>query len=270
MKAKKQETQNYLSAYDRVKIARDKNRFGIQDYVSALFNGFMELHGDRLYRDDPSLVGGIAFFRGVPVTVLGMRKGRTTEENLRCNFGMVSPEGYRKARRLMEQAEKFGRPVIAFIDTPGAYPGIEAENNGISNAIAENLAAFSRLKVPTIAVITGEGNSGGALALALTDCVFMLENAVYSILSPEGFASILWKDAKLAPRAAELMKLTARELKNAGLIDAVIPEGDGIFDHVGTALERSLKRLTKMKTGALLEARYQKYRRIDGLWQQKG
>ena len=187
------------TAYSRVREARNPHRPGIMDYCEALFDDFTELHGDRLYRDDPAVVGGIARFHGIPVTVIGHRKGRTTEERVHNTFGMASPEGYRKARRLMEQAEKYRRPVITFVDTPGAYPGLEAESNGQSNAIAESIACMMRLTVPTVAVIIGEGGSGGALALAAADSVWMLENAVYSILSPEGFAAILWKDAKRAP-----------------------------------------------------------------------
>ena len=178
-----------MTPYERVAIARSKKRMKITDYIDKLFTEFVELKGDRLYREDPSILGGIAFFHGHPVTVIGHRKGRTTEENIRFNFGMTQPEGYRKAARLMRQAEKFNRPIITFVDTPGAYPGIEAESNGQSNAIAENLALMSTLKVPVITVITGEGGSGGALALAASDRVYMLENSVYSILSPEGFPS---------------------------------------------------------------------------------
>ena len=258
------------SAYERVLAARQADRPGIRDFIRHLFEGFMELHGDRLYRDDPSILGGIGFFHRIPVTVIGTAKGRNTEENIRCNFGMGSPEGYRKVIRLMEQAEKFSRPVITFIDTPGAYPGLEAEMNGISGAIAECLACFARIRVPTIAFFTGEGGSGGALALGAADKVYMLENAVYSILSPEGFASILWKDARLAPKAAELMRLTAAELKEDGLVDGIIPEGEGLYANLERVLETELSRLAGMKTEALLKQRQRKYRRIDGLWQQRG
>ena len=177
-------TKKQLTPYEKVLTARDVKRPGIMEYIDVLFDDFMELHGDRLYRDDTSIVGGIALFHGMPVTVIGNRKGKNTEENIQYNFGMTSPEGFRKAVRLMNQAEKFGRPVITFVDTPGAYPGLEAESNGQSNAIAESIARMSCLKVPTVAVITGEGSSGGALALAVADSVWMLENAVYSILSP--------------------------------------------------------------------------------------
>lgn len=259
-----------MTAYDRVKLARAADRTNIMEYIEALFEDFLELHGDRLYRDDPSIVGGIATFHGIPVTIIGQRKGRTTEENIRFNFGMTSPEGYRKARRLMEQAEKFGRPVITFIDTPGAYPGIEAESNGQSNAIAENLAVMSRLKVPIIAIVTGEGSSGGALALGVADRVWMLENAVYSILSPEGFASIIWKDASRAAEASTVMKITAGELKELGLIDGVIPEGNRSFPILDSLLVETLEKLRKQSGAELANARFRKFRRIDGLFDGKG
>ena len=198
------EKQN-ITAYERVLLARSKDRAGIFDYIDALFTDFIELKGDRLGKEDGSIVGGIAMFHDIPVTIVGQRKGKTTEENIKYNFGMTSPEGYRKALRLMKQAEKFKRPVITFIDTPGAYPGLEAESNGQSTAIAENIAAMSSLETPVISIITGEGSSGGALALGVADKVWMLENAVYSILSPEGFASILWKDSARASEACDVM-----------------------------------------------------------------
>lgn len=258
------ETKRKLTPYERVQIARSKNRHSVMDYINELFHDFVELKGDRLYRDDPSIVGGIAMFHDIPVTVIGHRKGKTTEDNIRFNFGMTSPEGYRKAHRLMRQAEKFGRPVITIIDTPGAYPGLEAESNGQSNAIAENLALMSSLRVPTIAIVTGEGSSGGALAIAVADQVWMLENAVYSILSPEGFASILWKDAKRAPEACDVMKITSGELKEMGLIDQVIPEGENLFSLLDTMLIQELKRLRRQKPAQLTAARYEKFRKIDG------
>ena len=250
------------TAYSRVREARNPHRPGIMDYAEALFDDFIELHGDRLYRDDPAVVGGIARFHGIPVTVIGHRKGRTTEERVHNTFGMASPEGYRKARRLMEQAEKYGRPVITFVDTPGAYPGLEAESNGQSNAIAESIACMMRLTVPTVAVIIGEGGSGGALALAAADSVWMLENAVYSILSPEGFAAILWKDAKRAPEASELMRLTAGELKELGLVDGVIPEGNRLFPELDRVLTETLRRLMREKPETLRNNRYRRYRNI--------
>ncbi len=253
-----------VTPYERVKIARSKDRPSIMDYIDTLFEEFTELKGDRLYRDDPSIVGGIAFFHGMPVTVIGHRKGKTTEENIAYNFGMASPEGYRKACRLMKQAEKFSRPVITLIDTPGAYPGIDAENNGQSNAIAESIAMMSSLKVPIIAIVTGEGSSGGALAIAMADRVWMLENAVYTILSPEGFASILWKDSSRADEACEVMKITAQELKAYGLIDAVIPEGGRMFFALDQMLQRELRKLKKMKAAAMTAARYDKFKKITG------
>lgn len=252
-----------ISSYEKVQMARSKERPGIMDYIHTLFDGFIEFHGDRLYRDDPSIVGGIALFHDIPVTIIGQRKGKTTEEQVAYNFGMTSPEGYRKARRLMEQAEKFGRPVITFIDTPGAYPGMEAESNGQSNAIAENLAYMSAMRTPSIAIVTGEGSSGGALALAVSDRVWMLENAVYSILSPEGFASILYKDAKRAAEASDAMKLTAQDLKRFGLIDGIIPEGKKMFLAIDNMLTRELEKLRKMNKSTLVETRYKKFREID-------
>lgn len=253
-----------LTPYEKVLLARKADRYGVMDYINTLFDDFIEMHGDRLFRDDPAIIGGIATFAGRPVTVIGHKKGKSTEENVRCNFGMTSPEGYRKAVRLMEQAEKFGRPVITFVDTPGAYPGLEAESNGQSNAIAESIAYMSRLKVPTISVITGEGSSGGALAIAMADSVWMLENAVYSILSPEGFATIMWKDAKRADEAAAIMKLTAKELKEMGLVDGIIPEGAKCMPALQKMLTAELNRLTKLSTGTLVTGRYDKYRKMDG------
>lgn len=253
-----------ITPYERVQIARSSDRPSITDYIDELFDDFLEMKGDRLFRDDPSIIGGIAMFHDIPVTVIGHRKGKNTEENIKYNFGMTSPEGYRKACRLMEQAEKFNRPVITFIDTPGAYPGLEAESNGQSNAIAESIALMSRLKVPTIAIITGEGSSGGALAIGMADRVWMLENAVYSILSPEGFATILWKDAKLADKACEVMKITAQELKELGLVDGVIPEGKKLFSRIDRVLVTELEKLQKYSGNTLVTSRYQKYRKMDG------
>ena len=228
-----------------------------------MFDDFVELKGDGITGEDSAILGGIAFYHGLPVTVIGHKKGSSTEENIDCNFGMASPEGYRKAARLMKQAEKFNRPVITIVDTPGAYPGLMAEANGQANAIAENLALMSSLKVPIIAVITGEGSSGGALGIAVADRVFMLENAVYSILSPEGFASILWKDSKKADEAATLMKLTATELLNYGIIDGIIGEGSKLIINMDEMISRELTELTKLKEETLLKNRYKKFREID-------
>lgn len=249
--------------YEKVMLARDKDRLKITDYIDALFDDFVELKGDGITGEDSAILGGIASFHGIPVTVIGHKKGATTEENIDCNFGMASPEGYRKAARLMNQAEKFNRPVITIVDTPGAYPGLMAEANGQANAIAENLALMSSLKVPIISVITGEGSSGGALGIAVADRVFMLENAVYSILSPEGFASILWKDSKKADEAAKLMKLTASELLNYGIIDGIIKEGTKLIINMDEMISRELTELTKLKEETLLKNRYKKFREID-------
>ena len=249
--------------YEKVMLARDKDRLKITDYIDALFDDFIELKGDGIAGEDSAILGGIASFHGMPVTVIGHKKGATTEENIDCNFGMASPEGYRKAARLMKQAEKFNRPIITIVDTPGAYPGLMAEANGQANAIAENLALMSSLKVPIIAVITGEGSSGGALGIAVADRVFMLENAVYSILSPEGFASILWKDSKKADEAAKLMKLTAEELLNYGIIDGIIKEGTKLIINMDEMISRELNELTKLKEETLLKNRYKKFREID-------
>lgn len=253
-----------LSPYETVQEARNPKRNGIAEYIGELFDDFVELHGDRLFRDDPSLVGGMASFHGKTVMVIGHRKGKNTKENIEYNFGMTSPEGYRKGIRLMKMAEKFGWPVITFVDTPGAYPGLEAESNGQSNAIAQSIACMSALKVPVISIITGEGNSGGALAIATADCVWMLEHAIYAILSPEGFASIMWKDASRAPEACEIMKITAKELKEFGLIDDIIPEGDKGMKQLDAMIGKALKRLEKNTPEQLALNRYEKFRNLDG------
>lgn len=259
-----------LTAAERVALARGPGRPGTVDYLHALFTDFFEQRGDRLCGEDRSVLGGIARFHGRPVTVIGTRKGKNLEENLAFNFGMPNPEGYRKALRLMRQAEKFGRPVITFIDTPGAYPGLEAEARGQGEAIARNLMEMSRLTVPVIAVIIGEGNSGGALALAVADRVLMLENAVYSILSPEGFASILWKDAARSAEACELMKLTAADLQAQGVIDDIVPEPVGgaqnapeqMFRQMDRALSRHLTELTAQSRRILPASRCRKFRQM--------
>lgn len=259
-----------LSAADRVYLARHPKRPHIDDFIEHLFTDFFEQKGDHLYDEDASIYGGIARYKGMPVTVLGHRKGRTMEENIRYNFGMPRPEGYRKALRLMEQAEKFGRPIITFIDTPGAYPGMEAEEHGQGEAIARNLAAMSSLHVPVIAVVTGEGNSGGALAISVANQILMLENAVYSVLSPEGFASILWKDAGRHEEACEVMKLTARDLREAGVADHLIPEPLGgaqtdperLYASLDIVLEKSLNDLLKLSPEEVRKQRQEKYRNI--------
>ena len=255
-----------MTAYEKVLLARSKERPGIREYIDLLFDDFIELKGDRMSREDSSILAGVACFHSVPVTIIGHRKGRTTEENIKYNFGMPSPEGYRKALRLMEQAEKFKRPIITFIDTPGAYPGIEAESHGQSIAIATSIAKMSALKTPIISIVTGEGSSGGALAIGVADKIWMLENSIYTILSPEGFASILWKDAKLAPKASEMMKITAGDLKEMGLIDEVIPEGKKSIRILEEMLLQELNSLLKIKPQALVQKRYEKYRHIEGAY----
>lgn len=255
--------ENTKTPYERVMLARDKDRFKINDYIDFLFDDFTELKGDGISGEDNAILGGIALFHDIPVTVIGHKKGSTTEENIACNFGMASPEGYRKAARLMKQAEKFDRPVITIVDTPGAYPGLMAEANGQANAIAENLALMSDLRVPIISIITGEGSSGGALGIAVADRVFMLENAVYSILSPEGFASILWKDSKRAEEAAKLMKLTANELLHYGIIDGVIKEGTKLIKNMDEMIYKELTELNKQKKDSIVKNRYKKFREID-------
>ena len=259
-----------LTAAQRVVLARHIARPGTADFIAALFTDFFEQKGDRQNREDPSILGGIALYKGHPVTVIGHRKGKTLEENVAYNFGMPGPEGYRKAQRLMDQAEKFKRPVITFVDTPGAYPGLEAEARGQGEAIASTIARMSCLTVPVVTVVIGEGGSGGALALAVANRVLMLENSVYAILSPEGFASILWKDSARHEEACELMKLTAPDLLELGVIDGIIPEPEGgahlapaaHMRQVDRALSRCLAELSKESGAALAAGRYQKFRRM--------
>ncbi|NTW73217.1 MAG: acetyl-CoA carboxylase carboxyltransferase subunit alpha, partial [Eubacteriaceae bacterium] len=215
------------NAWDNVNIARSNTRPTSRDYIENIFDNFIEFHGDRAYGDDKSTIGGIALLNDIPITVIGQQKGRDLKGNIECNFGMPYPEGYRKALRLMKQAEKFGRPIISFVDTPGAYCGLGAEERGQGHAIANNLFELSDLKVPMITIVIGEGGSGGALALSIADEIWMMEYAVYSILSPEGFASILWKDSTKAKEAAELMKLTSFDLFNLKIADKIVPEPDG-------------------------------------------
>ena len=248
-----------------LKEARDQGRLTALDFAQGIFDDFIELHGDRNFRDDGAVIGGIGRLNGQAVTVVGIQKGKNLQDNLSRNFGQPHPEGYRKALRLMKQAEKFGRPVVTFINTAGAYPGVGAEERGQGEAIARNLMEMSDLKVPIIAIIIGEGGSGGALALAVADKVWMLENTIYSILSPEGFATILWKDGSRAEEAAELMKITSSELLNMGLIDKIIPERgyftSEILEAVKTAIVDELKELSQLSTEDLLEARYQRFRK---------
>ena len=259
-----------LSAWDRVQISRKKDRPVGTDYIDALFTDFMEFHGDRYYKDDHAIVGGIAYFHGIPVTVIAQAKGKTTKENLDRNFSMPSPDGYRKALRLMKQAEKFGRPVICFVDTPGAFCGLEAEERGQGEAIARNLFELSGLKVPVLSVVIGEGGSGGALAMAVADEVWMLENAVYSVLSPEGFASILWKDSKRASEAAEVMKLTAGDLKRLGIIEQVISEPEdfdaenmeAVCEELEGRISSFLADYTSYSSEELTARRYDRFRKM--------
>lgn len=247
------------------KEARDQGRLTALDFAQGIFDDFIELHGDRNFRDDGAIIGGIGRLNGQAVTVVGIQKGKNLQDNLNRNFGQPHPEGYRKALRLMKQAEKFGRPVVTFINTAGAYPGVGAEERGQGEAIARNLMEMSDLKVPIIAIIIGEGGSGGALALAVADKVWMLENTIYSILSPEGFATILWKDGSRSEEAAELMKITSGELLNMGIVDKVIPERgyftSEIIAAIKTAIVDELAELSQLSTEDLLEARYQRFRK---------
>lgn len=258
------------TAWEKVEIARKLERPKALDYINKIFNNFVELHGDRNFGDDKAIVGGIAELDGNPVTVIGEQKGKKAKENMERNFGMPNPEGYRKALRLMKQAEKFERPIITFIDTPGAYPGIGAEERGQGEAIARNLMEMANLEVPIICVVIGEGSSGGALAIGVGDRVVMLENAIYSILSPEGFASILYKDATKCKEAAENMKATAKDLKDLGIIDKIIKEPEGgaenDFETVTSDLKKyivkELKTLKSLTNKELLEERYKKFRNM--------
>lgn len=261
-----------LSAFDRLALVRAENRPRITDYIPQLFDDFVELDGDRCGSEDPAILGGIASFEGTPVTVIGHRKGKDIRENVRFNFGMPNPGGYRKALRLMREAEKFGRPVVTFVDTPGAYPGKEAEENGISAAIADNLEAMSDLSVPILSIVTGEGSSGGALGIGIGDRILMLENAVYPVLSPEGFASILWKDGKRVKEACSVMGITAEELSSRGLVDGVIeePEGGIQTDLAGgcgkirQAIREFLSDMQGLTKEELTARRYRKYRTLEG------
>lgn len=248
-----------------VREAREQSRLTTLDFATGIFDEFIQLHGDRSFRDDGAVVGGIGWLGDQAVTVVGIQKGKSLQDNLKRNFGQPHPEGYRKALRLMKQAEKFGRPVVTFINTAGAYPGVGAEERGQGEAIARNLMEMSDLKVPIIAIIIGEGGSGGALALAVADKVWMLENTVYSILSPEGFATILWKDGSRSEEAAELMKITSGELLNMGIVDKVIPERgyftSEIIEAIKTAIIDELAELSQLSTEDLLDARYQRFRK---------
>jgi acetyl-CoA carboxylase carboxyl transferase subunit alpha len=267
--------QTSKTAFERVQTARHPERPYTLDIIEAIFSDFAELHGDRRFADDPALVCGFAVFEGKEVAVVGQQKGRDINERRHRNFAMTKPEGYRKALRLMKLAEKFGRPVICFIDTPGAYPGIDAEERGQAEAIAYNLREMASLKVPTVVVVIGEGGSGGALAIGVGDRVLMMENAVYSVITPEGCAAILWKDAAQAPRAAECLRLTATELKKFGLVDEVIaeesdwrlikgenPEIDKVTENLKQAIKRHLGEVSELSEKLRQQMRYEKFRKM--------
>lgn len=259
-----------LTAWQRVELSRRKDRPVGSDYIDALFTDFVEFHGDRYFADDKAIIGGVARFHGMPVTVITQAKGRNTKENIERNFGMPKPEGYRKALRLMKQAEKFARPVICLVDTPGAFCGLEAEERGQGEAIARNIYEMSGLKVPVVSIIIGEGGSGGALAMATADEVWMLENSIYSILSPEGFASILWKDSSKAKEAAEVMKLTAENLKSQGIVERVFAEPqtytvqnmDSVIMQINEAIEEFLMKYGSMSEQELIRHRYERFRNM--------
>lgn len=265
-----------LTAWQKIKIARHPQRPYSLDYIHYLFTDFQELHGDRRFGDDQALIGGTAYFNGQPVMVLGQQKGRSLKENIQRNFGSPNPEGYRKALRLMRMAEKFNIPVINFIDTPGAYPGIGAEERHVAEAIAVNLREMSALNIPTIAIVIGEGGSGGALGIGVVDKIFVLENAYYSVISPEGCAAILWKDRAKVSEAANALKLSANDLKALNIIDEVIPEPLGgahtnpelCAQNIRNVLEKSLKLLLQQKPVERLEKRYQKFRSM-GVFSEK-
>lgn len=271
------------TAFERVQLARNPERPYTDDLIAAIFSDFVEIHGDRRYADDAALICGFAKIEDIEVLVIGHQKGRDTNQRRLRNFGMPKPEGYRKALRAMKMAEKFGRPIISFVDTPGAYPGIDAEERGQAEAIAFNLREMANLKVPTVVVVLGEGGSGGALAIGLGDCVLMLENAVYSVITPEGCAAILWKDAAQAPRAAECLRLTADDLHKFYLIDEVISEGEidwrlksktspenfaeftKTADNLKTAIVKNLERLQGLDLKEMMNSRMEKFRRM-GVW----
>jgi acetyl-CoA carboxylase carboxyl transferase subunit alpha len=261
-------------SWERVQLARHPKRPHTLDYIERLFTDFAELHGDRFFGDDPAVVGGMAYFDGHPVMVIGQQKGRDTKAKLHRNFGMPKPEGYRKALRLMKLADKFRRPVITFLDTPGAYPGIDAEERGQAEAIALNLREMSRLGVPVITIVIGEGGSGGALGMGIANRVFMLENAYYSVITPESCAAIIYRDSGKAPDAARALRLTALDLLHFGLIDAVIPEPPGgaqdDSDHaaafVREPLRKALAELSSQTPAQLIDSRYEKFRRMGNFF----
>lgn len=266
----------HLTPWQRVKLARHPQRPYALDYIQLLFNDFQELHGDRHFGDDPALIGGMGFFQKQPVMILGQQKGRTLKENIYRNFGCPNPEGYRKALRLMQLAERFSLPIVAFIDTPGAFPGIEAEERQIAEAIAVNLREMIQIKVPIVAIVIGEGGSGGALGIGVADRVFVLENAYYSVISPEGCASILWKDVTKTPEAAEALKLSASDLKQLGVIDGIIEEPLGgahtdvqaCAQSIKAVIDHELKALKRLSTATLLAQRFAKFRSMGAFKEQ--
>ena len=271
----KEQTYANLGPMQQVQVARHPQRPYALDYIARVFTDWVELHGDRGFRDDEAIVGGWARLEGRSVMIVGQQKGRDMKENLRRNFGMPHPEGYRKALRLMRQAEKFGRPVVSFIDTPGAYPGLGSEERGIGEAIAFNLREMSRLKVPIVSAVIGEGMSGGALGIGVTDRILMLEHAIYSVISPEGCAAILWRSAEHKEEAAAALRLTAKDLLAAGVCDEIVPEPsggahsdwDGAAANLARALDRTLGALSELSVEALLEERWAKYEAI-GAWRE--
>jgi acetyl-CoA carboxylase carboxyl transferase subunit alpha len=270
MKLVKSEQDKGQAAIERVQLARHDRRPYAKDFIGRIFTDFCEIHGDRKFRDDPAIVCGAARFQGRPIVVIAHQKGRDVRERQARNFGMPKPDGYRKALRVMKMAEKFGRPIFTLIDTPGAYPGIDAEERGQAEAIAVNLREMARLKVPIIVTITGEGGSGGALAIGVGDVTNILENGIYSVISPEGCAAILWKDAALAPQAASNLKLTALELKNLGIVDRIVPEPKGgahedwdeAAAYLAEALKESLSEVDSMTDSDRVARRYQRFRKM--------
>lgn len=263
---------NKLSAWEKVEIARNPKRKTAIDYIDSIFDEFIELHGDRNFKDDKSIVCGLAKIGNQPFTIIAEQKGRTTKENIERNFGMPNPESYRKAIRFMKQAEKFERPIITFVDTKGAYPGIGAEERGQGEAIAKSMFEMAKLKVPVISIVIGEGSSGGALAVSVANTIFMLENAIYSILSPEGYSSILWKDSSRFQEAAEKMKLTAKDLYELKVIDKIIKEPvemeeedfEKVSQSIKKEIQKEISKMRKMTKEEIIEQRYEKFRNISG------
>ena len=272
------ELSSRTSAWNRVQLARHAQRPQTLDYIKFLFQDFVEVHGDRAFGDDPALVAGMAWFHGQAVTIVGHHKGHDTQQKLQRNFGMPKPEGYRKALRVMRLAAKFHRPIFTFVDTPGAYPGIDSEERGQAEAIARNLREMARIPVPIVVTITGEGGSGGALAIAVGDRILMLDNAVYSVISPEGCASITWRDSGKAEQAAEALKMTAQDLKEMGIVDRIVPEPPGgahtdpakMAELLDPLLEETLRALCSLPVPELLEKRYQKFRLMGQFFREGG